>query len=52
MKVFPTRARKENTKNVFIVLFRLVPATNQREEDVEALVRQSLKNLQTDYIDL
>jgi hypothetical protein len=29
-----------------------VPSLNQTEEDVIALVKQSLRNLQTDYIDL
>lgn len=29
-----------------------VPSVNQSEEDVISLVKQSLKNLQTDYIDL
>lgn len=29
-----------------------VPSVNQTEEDVITLVKQSLKNLQTDYIDL
>lgn len=29
-----------------------VPSLNQTEEDVIALVKQSLKNLQTEYIDL
>lgn len=34
------------------LLFVSVPSVNQAEEDVIALVRESLRNLQTDYIDL
>lgn len=34
------------------LLFVSVPSVNQVEEDVIALVRESLRNLQTDYIDL
>lgn len=36
----------------FSPLFVSVPSVNQAEEDVIALVRESLRNLQTDYIDL
>ncbi|CRL04289.1 CLUMA_CG017387, isoform A [Clunio marinus] len=38
-------------EDIFITS-KLIPSLNQTEEDVVSLVKQSLKNLQTDYIDL